>query len=66
MSALDQMTKDNIVANILVEYRNKIVIFVSHDISIREKVDIVIELHKYADLSAGQQATIHESILQTS
>jgi ABC-type bacteriocin/lantibiotic exporter with double-glycine peptidase domain len=52
MSALDQTTKETIIDNILVEYRNKIVIFVSHDPSIREKVDVVIELHKCSNASS--------------
>jgi ABC-type bacteriocin/lantibiotic exporter with double-glycine peptidase domain len=51
MSALDQGTKDVIIDNILAEYHNKIVIFVSHDPAIREKVDVVMELSKY---QAGQ------------
>ncbi|MFY8001005.1 MAG: ABC transporter ATP-binding protein [Candidatus Kapaibacteriota bacterium] len=67
MSALDQMTKDSIVANILVEYRNKIAIFVSHDLSIREKVDVVIELHKYTDLLTSEtQVSIQENLLKMS
>ncbi len=54
MSALDPATKETVIENILTEYRNKIVIFVSHDPAIREKVDVVIELHKCAGLSADE------------
>ncbi len=67
MSALDPTTKEMIIENILHEYRNKIVIFVSHDVSIREKVDIVIELHKHTGSFIGRQAqaTVHENSLHT-
>ncbi|MCU0425062.1 MAG: ABC transporter ATP-binding protein/permease [Candidatus Kapabacteria bacterium] len=47
MSALDQTTKDRLIETIIAANRDKIVIFVSHDPSIREKVDEVIELSKY-------------------
>jgi ABC-type bacteriocin/lantibiotic exporter with double-glycine peptidase domain len=46
MSALDPITKETVIANILAAYRDKIVIFVSHDPSIRAKVDVVIEMKK--------------------
>jgi ABC-type multidrug transport system fused ATPase/permease subunit len=64
MSALDPVTKETIIENILAEYRNKIVIFVSHDPAIREKVDVVIELRRYADVvtTDSHQALIHESL----
>jgi ABC-type bacteriocin/lantibiotic exporter with double-glycine peptidase domain len=63
MSALDPATKETIIENILAEYRNKIVIFVSHDPAIREKVDVVIELRRYADVvtTDSHQVLIHES-----
>jgi ABC-type bacteriocin/lantibiotic exporter with double-glycine peptidase domain len=64
MSALDPATKETIIENILAEYRNKIVIFVSHDPAIREKVDVVIELRRYADVvtTDSHQVLIHESL----
>ncbi len=65
MSALDPMTKEKVTDNIIAEYRDKIVIFVSHDPAIREKVDVVIELRKYAGLLAGEsQALVYEAHLE--
>ncbi|TAE23146.1 MAG: ABC transporter ATP-binding protein [Candidatus Kapaibacterium sp.] len=59
MSALDPATKDVILKNILTAYRDKMVIFVSHDAAIRECVDVVIELRKLANLAEGEmQASI--------
>lgn len=64
MSALDPTTKETVIENILAEYQNKIVIFVSHDPSIREKVDVVIELRKYAGLQSGEaQALVNENLM---
>lgn len=64
MSALDPATKETVIENILAEYQNKIVIFVSHDPSIREKVDVVIELRKYSGLRSGEaQALINETLM---
>jgi ABC-type multidrug transport system fused ATPase/permease subunit len=61
MSALDTSTKEAILTNILAEYRDKIVIFVSHDPTIRERVDVVIELYKHSTLSEGvSQVSIEE------
>lgn len=66
MSALDPVTKETVIENILAEYRNKIVIFVSHDPAIREKVDVVIELRKVTGLLADEtQALVHENLSET-
>lgn len=46
MSALDQSNKTSVIDNIIAAYKDKIVIFVSHDTAIREKVDCVIEMRK--------------------
>jgi ABC-type multidrug transport system fused ATPase/permease subunit len=54
VSALDPVTKETVIENILTEYRHKIVIFVSHDLSIHDKVDTVLELRKYASLPPGE------------
>lgn len=45
-SALDPKTKDTVIDQILAAYNDKLVIFVSHDIAIRNKVDIVIEMYR--------------------
>lgn len=45
-SALDTKTKDHIVQNIIYEYRDKIVIFVTHDLSILKQVSQVINLEE--------------------
>ena len=61
LSALDPATKETVIENILTEYRHKIVIFVSHDLSIHDKVDVVVELRKYANLPPGKpQASVVE------
>lgn len=65
MSALDPATKETVIENILAEYRNKIVIFVSHDPAIREKVDVVIELRNVAGLLADEtQVLVHKNLLE--
>lgn len=65
MSALDPATKETVIENILAEYRNKIVIFVSHDPAIREKVDVVIELRNVAGLLADEtQVLIHKNLVE--
>ena len=67
MSALDTATKEMILSNILAEYRDKIVIFVSHDPTIREKVDVIIELHKHSTVSEGaSQISIEEHLYSVS
>jgi ABC-type bacteriocin/lantibiotic exporter with double-glycine peptidase domain len=60
MSALDPITKETVIANILAAYRDNIVIFVSHDPSIRSKVDVVVEMKKLAktDERADEQAFV--------
>jgi ABC-type multidrug transport system fused ATPase/permease subunit len=65
MSALDPATKDTIIDNILAEYRDKIVIFVSHDPAIREKVDVVIELQKHTPVLTHQDNLIPLEMLHT-
>ncbi len=45
-SALDQNTRDRVVSNILQEYQERIVIFVTHDTSITRKVDHIIEIKR--------------------
>lgn len=46
VNALDEKTRHKIVKNILNEYRDKIVIFVTHDMDILSFVDEVIDLDK--------------------
>jgi ABC-type multidrug transport system fused ATPase/permease subunit len=65
MSALDPVTKDRIIENILAEYRDKIVIFVSHDPAIREKVDVVIELQKHTPALTHQDNLIALEMMYT-
>jgi ABC-type multidrug transport system fused ATPase/permease subunit len=61
MSALDQGTKETVIENIRWEYKEKIVIFVSHDPAIREKVDIVLELRKNTThISNEKQITFYQ------
>ncbi len=43
-SALDKLTQEHVVENILQEYSNKIVIFVTHDPQVMKRVDKVIDL----------------------
>lgn len=45
-SALDKATQEQVVGNILREYAGKIVIFVTHDPHVMERVDEVIDLGK--------------------
>jgi ABC-type bacteriocin/lantibiotic exporter with double-glycine peptidase domain len=45
-SALDKATQQKVVENILREYSNKIVIFVTHDPHIMKRVDEVVDLEK--------------------
>lgn len=52
-SALDPQTKDLVMVNILEEYKNKILIFVTHDPSIFPLVDNVIDLQKIRDSNAN-------------
>ncbi len=54
LSALDPTTKDNVFQNIHSAYKEKIVIFVSHDVALQEKVDAVLELKKYTQLADGE------------
>ena len=64
MSALDPATKEAVLQNILTEYADKIVIFVSHDLAIRDHVDVVIELRKSAGLLADEpQALVLEQAI---
>jgi len=43
-SALDKVTQAQVIANILREYADKLVIFISHDPSITDLVDVVIDM----------------------
>jgi ABC-type bacteriocin/lantibiotic exporter with double-glycine peptidase domain len=43
-SALDRATRDEVVTNILREYRNRIVVFATHDESVASRVDVVVEI----------------------
>jgi ABC-type bacteriocin/lantibiotic exporter with double-glycine peptidase domain len=43
-SALDQETRDRVVSNILAAYREKLVIFVTHDRHVASRVDTVFDL----------------------
>jgi ABC-type multidrug transport system fused ATPase/permease subunit len=43
-SALDQVTREKVLCNILTRYRDKILIFIAHDPTILERVDEVIYL----------------------
>lgn len=61
MSALDPVTKETVLNNILAEYRDKIVIFVSHDLAIREKVDVVVEIQKAIAEANKSQIAIRRS-----
>lgn len=45
-SALDKQTQEDVVENILREYSNKIVIFVTHDPQIMSRVNEVVDLEK--------------------
>ncbi len=60
-SALDLKTKDRVIRNILDLYKNKIVIFVSHDPDIRNYVDEVIDFEKNnkSDFSIIQELNIN-------
>ena len=52
-SALDKATQEKVVGNILREYAGKIVIFVTHDPHVMERVDEVIDLGR---INAAQRA----------
>jgi ABC-type multidrug transport system fused ATPase/permease subunit len=52
-SALDRATRDKVVRSIIDEYRDRIVVFSTHDLDIARKVDEVIELSSVA--STGSQ-----------
>jgi ABC-type bacteriocin/lantibiotic exporter with double-glycine peptidase domain len=43
-SALDAVTRQQVVANLIDEFRNRIIIFVTHDAFVMSKVDEVIDL----------------------
>jgi ABC-type bacteriocin/lantibiotic exporter with double-glycine peptidase domain len=45
-SALDHVTREKIVANIMERYRDRILIFISHDPAVLDKVDQVIQLNR--------------------
>jgi ABC-type multidrug transport system fused ATPase/permease subunit len=45
-SALDVETRERVVDNLLEEFRNRILVFVTHDESIASKVDEVLEMHR--------------------
>jgi ABC-type bacteriocin/lantibiotic exporter with double-glycine peptidase domain len=46
-SAIDKRTQDKIIENILDKYKNKIVIFITHDHLILKKLDEIIDLEKF-------------------
>lgn len=50
-SALDKATQERVVGNILREYSEKIVIFVTHDPSIMDRVDEIVDVEKINFLS---------------
>ncbi len=54
-SALDKATQERVVANILREYSEKIVIFVTHDPQIMKQVDVIVNLET-VNIKAHQQA----------
>jgi ABC-type bacteriocin/lantibiotic exporter with double-glycine peptidase domain len=62
-SALDHITKDRIVTNIFARYRDKIVIFITHDSDILKKVDEVIHLRPapLQETFATSAAAVHHS-----
>lgn len=43
-NALDEHTKQSLVGNILSAYRNRIILFVTHDPAIAKRVDVVLDL----------------------
>ena len=47
-SALDQATREKLLANLLPRYKDKIILFVAHDPAILKQVDEVIELKQCA------------------
>lgn len=56
-SALDKSTQQRIVDNVLSEYRNRIVIFVTHDPYIMKRVDQVVDLER---VNLGALSQPHE------
>jgi ABC-type multidrug transport system fused ATPase/permease subunit len=54
-SALDSATKDKVVRSIIDEYRDRIVIFSTHDLDIARKVDEVIELSTLSSAVSPQE-----------
>jgi ABC-type bacteriocin/lantibiotic exporter with double-glycine peptidase domain len=52
-SGLDSTTRDQLVADVLREFRNRIVVFATHDHNIAAKVDTVVEV-QMTDLIAGR------------
>jgi ABC-type bacteriocin/lantibiotic exporter with double-glycine peptidase domain len=53
-TGLDAKTRDRVVGNILASYRDKIVVFSTHDGSITSRVDVVINVTRFSN------AQIHE------
>jgi ABC-type multidrug transport system fused ATPase/permease subunit len=56
-SALDSATREQVVGNLLKEFKDRIVVFVTHDAFVISKVDEVV------DLSPGQNETIASSAI---
>ena len=51
-SGLDAQTRDRVVGNVLERYKDKIVIFSTHDQAIMQRVDEIVTLESEARLSA--------------
>ena len=58
-NALDNLTKEFVIANILKEYSKKIVIFITHDSLVMSKVDEVLDLEKINLLGHGKAKLVN-------
>ena len=56
-SALDVVTRDQLIKNLLTEFRNGILFFVTHDVHIRSCVDVVLDMSKINKVRPGIPAT---------
>ena len=43
-SALDVETRDKVVGNLLEEFKDRIIVFVTHDVAVTKRVDCVIDM----------------------
>jgi ABC-type bacteriocin/lantibiotic exporter with double-glycine peptidase domain len=45
-SALDAMTREKVIVNLLQEFKSRVIVFVTHDEFVTSKVDVILEMEK--------------------